>query len=445
MLAGRIDDESALWPPDSLSSLPGKCWKSPNTQAAFNNWILQQQSPAAPDKSPTVSDNSPQPNPRAPRKSYKRPRPSPLSRVSSRSTTSSSSVAPYDSVSTAGTESTATSTSSVFPWCNPTLEDLTAQLAAMKNLLNISENETLESIVFAIAKTAYEKEEFDRCQLWILDSVTRKTLPDKSQEMVKMPQIPEVPAKLLTYLERYREVKTLEDCFAVAAKPHADLFDTITDTTKTWIDDVMKFSYKLITTSFLTLPLHEGCYDSSVHPLFWQNYFLDSPLFCQQKETKLPTPNPTSPLAALRWDGIFLPKRALINGTRPAFGLVEVCRDIGTDAVKSRRDWQKLLVGCREILAVLRCAVEGDAKTISELAVVGVLMTGAQTTVMVMGCIGENLYAVVEGGTHVFPPDLSGMAKGVSKYVQPIWRAKEIMLRSHALIETYFEDKNYEI
>jgi hypothetical protein len=53
-----------------------------------------------------------------------------------------------------------------------------------------------------------------------------------------------------------------------------------------------------------------------------------------------------------------------------------VCRDIGTDAVKSRRDWQKLLVGCREILAVLRCAVEGDAKTISELAVVGVLMTG---------------------------------------------------------------------
>lgn len=76
----------------------------------------------------------------------------------------------------------------------------------MKNLLNISENETLESIVFAIAKTAYEKEEFDRCQLWILDSVTRKTLPDKSQEMVKMPQIPEVPAKLLTYLERYREV-----------------------------------------------------------------------------------------------------------------------------------------------------------------------------------------------------------------------------------------------
>lgn len=49
---------------------------------------------------------------------------------------------------------------------------------------------------------------------------------------------------------------------------------------------------------------------------------------------------------------------------------------------------------------------------------------GAQTTVMVMGCVGENLYAVVEGGTHVFPPDLSGMAKGVSKYVQPIWRAK---------------------
>lgn len=76
----------------------------------------------------------------------------------------------------------------------------------MKNLLNVSENETLESIVFTIAKTAYEKEEFDRCQLWILDSVTRKTLSDKSQEMVKMPQIPEVPAKLLTYLERYREV-----------------------------------------------------------------------------------------------------------------------------------------------------------------------------------------------------------------------------------------------
>lgn len=195
-------------------------------------------------------------------------------------------------------------------------------------------------------------------------------------------------------------------------------------------------------------------------------------------------PNPVLKYS-VRYDGVLHTRDIFPQcGSRLEFAMIEVSREFaGYDSTKWNGDCTKLYAGCLAILRDLKKAVNYHPPTVAKLAAAAVLQagmysgtlhvlswglfyatlsanspnTGHMTVVLVVSCLGPNLYYLRRGAPREVPCEVQKFDK-LGDLLTVIWKARvsatcavlsfdkttnmfqETVRRSHQAVKEYFND-----
>ncbi|KAI5847175.1 hypothetical protein DFP73DRAFT_370702 [Morchella snyderi] len=219
--------------------------------------------------------------------------------------------------------------------------------------------------------------------------------------------------------------------------------ETDLESLKMWVDHCYVYIFYLLTKShdFLHQPsLGEGVWEGIYWTIVDMSFTSLPEIMIQRRDTILNAlDSELEPVVDIRhrFDGIIRTRDLPRISRTLEFGVIEVSRQYSGDtATKWNSDMKKLYAACRSILNDLKTVVNHHPPTMKQLAAVGILQAGPYTMVLVMRCLGHNLFFLRRGGQWKIPT-LAEEVPQFRRVLSAVWLARAYVKSTFAAVSHY--------
>ncbi|KAF7954591.1 hypothetical protein EAE96_005711 [Botrytis aclada] len=324
------------------------------------------------------------------------------------------------------------------------LEDSRMTLTNDKKMLLAHGNVYLQDVMLDYARRTGKVEPI---HFGILDSESITTLDlmqedcEQITDCVEESPLPRFPLELLQALEKYEKANSYEHSCQIerTMSCKGDI---------KWIGDVSCHIVRLLENSgrIFDEELSEGVWDCLVYPRFLDEVFCEIPeLVLQRKEISLSATRyqPYSYfITEPRYDAIARRRKLSADGSSQSCYELLVLETIrkweGELAAKWVNDFDKLVGGLRSMLCHIGELVENDPTVMKKIKVVGILQAGRRHQLLIMSCIGKDVFYLKCGHIHELPGELKDMKK-LQYIFASYWKAREIVRCGVRLLEDFLQ------
>lgn len=324
------------------------------------------------------------------------------------------------------------------------LEDSRMTLTDDKKMLLTHGNVYLQDIMLDYARRTGEVKPI---HFSILDAESITTLDlvredcEQITDCVEESPLPRFPLELLQALEKYEKANSYEhSCLIERTMSHRGDIK--------WIGDVSCHIVRLLENSgtIFDEDLSEGVWDCLVYPRFLDEVFCEIPeLVLQRKEISLSATR-YQPYSYFinepRFDAIARRRKLSADGSSQSCYELLVLETIrkweGELSAKWLNDFDKLVGGLRAMLCHIGELVENDPTVMKKIKVVGILQAGRRHQLLIMSCIGKDVFYLKCGHVHELPGELKDMKK-LQYIFASYWKAREIVRCGVRLLEEFLQ------